>query len=285
MSYGIIRVQKFKASAVSAIQFHNLREKESRTNPDIDKTRSGENIALTRCSDFRRAVRERLETLKSSRAVRKDAVVMVEVLVTSGPEFFQNMPKDKQREYFRQSLNFIADRYGKENILSAVVHMDERTPHMHVDLTPIRDGRLSAKAIFTRSELGQLQTDFHTAVGKKWNLQRGESREEKRHHLSTEEYKLRARREDLEKAALELRPERLKVIQPEDVKPKRVEKKLFGILPMEENEHGLAVRLNAEFIKPAQEKLDVLHITRRRLEELEEKYRDQAAELKKLRVM
>ena len=186
MSYAIVRVQKFKATAVKAIQFHNLREKDSRTNPDIDKSRTKENYVLVECPDFRKAIAERLETLQTSRAVRKDAVVMAQVLVTSGPEFFQDMPRDKQQKFFQNSLDFLADRYGKENILSAVVHMDERTPHMHVDLTPIRDGRLTAKTIFTRGELGQLQTDFAREVGQAWGLQRGESREEKRRHLSTE---------------------------------------------------------------------------------------------------
>ena len=207
MSYAIVRVQKFKATAVKAIQFHNLREKDSRTNPDIDKSRTKENYVLVECPDFRKAIAERLETLQTSRAVRKDAVVMAQVLVTSGPEFFQDMPRDKQQKFFQNSLDFLADRYGKENILSAVVHMDERTPHMHVDLTPIRDGRLTAKTIFTRGELGQLQTDFAREVGQAWGLQRGESREEKRRHLSTEEYKIHARREELERQARELNPE------------------------------------------------------------------------------
>lgn len=64
------------------------------------------------------------------------------------------MPQEKQQAFFRQSLDFIANRYGKENILSAVIHMDEKTPHMHVDLTPIRDGRLTAKAILRGQNWG-----------------------------------------------------------------------------------------------------------------------------------
>lgn len=208
MSYGIIRVQKFKASAVKGIQIHNRREKESRTNPDIDKDRSQDNLALVDCPDFKQAIQQRLDTLSSSKAVRKDAVVMAQVLVTSGPEYFENMPKEKQRAFFEQSLDFIAARYGRENILSAVVHLDERTPHMHVDLTPIRDGRLTAKTIFTQQEFSSLHTDFHRAVGASWGLLRGETKEAKQYHLDTASYKYKAKldamKEELELTRAEL---------------------------------------------------------------------------------
>lgn len=240
MSYAIVRVQKFKATAVKGIQIHNHREKDSRTNPDIDKSRTKENYALVECPDFRKAIAERFETLQTNRAVRKDAVVMAQILVTSGPEFFQDMPKDEQQKFFQNSLDFLADRYGKENILSAVVHMDERTPHMHVDLTPIRDGRLTAKTIFTRGELGQLQTDFVREVGQAWGLRRGESREEKRRHLSTEEYKIHARREELERQAKELRPE-VPEIRPDEVMPRKL-----GLFQKESPEQ-VAERLNQKF--------------------------------------
>lgn len=236
MSYAIVRVQKFKASAVRGIQFHNRREKDSRTNPDIDKSRTPQNVALIDCPDYRAAIADRLSTLKTSRAVRKDAVVMAQVLVTSGPEFFKDMPLEKQQAFFRQSLDFIADRYGKDNILSAVIHMDEKTPHMHVDLTPIRDGRLTAKTIFTRAELGNLQTDFARDVGQQYGLKRGESREEKQRHLSTAEFKLKARRDELERNAAKLQPAPL--LKADDVVPQKV-----GLLKKEEPA-AVAARLN-----------------------------------------
>lgn len=275
MSYAIVRVQKFKATAVKAIQFHNHREKDSRTNPDIDKSRTKENYALVECPDFRKAIAERLETLQTSRAVRKDAVVMAQVLVTSGPEFFQNMPRDKQQKFFQNSLDFLADRYGKENILSAVVHMDERTPHMHVDLTPIRDGRLTAKTIFTRGELSQLQTDFAREVGHAWGLQRGESREEKRRHLSTEEYKIHARREELERQARELRPE-VPEIRPDEVTPQKL-----GLF-QKENPQQVAERLNQKF-QPLKETVSQLRTLQGKVRTLEKEIEAARPELERLK--
>jgi hypothetical protein len=275
MSYAIVRVQKFKATAVKAIQFHNLREKDSRTNPDIDKSRTKENYVLVECPDFRKAIAERLETLQTSRAVRKDAVVMAQVLVTSGPEFFQDMPRDKQQKFFQNSLDFLADRYGKENILSAVVHMDERTPHMHVDLTPIRDGRLTAKTIFTRGELGQLQTDFAREVGQAWGLQRGESREEKRRHLSTEEYKIHARREELERQARELNPE-VPEIRPDEVTPQKL-----GLF-QKERPLQVAERLNQKF-QPLKDTVAQLRTLQGKVRTLEKEVEAARPELERLK--
>lgn len=247
MSYGIIRVQKFQAPAVKPIQFHNYREKESRTNPDIDKTKTSQNIVLVECSDYRKAIAERLSKLETSRAVRKDAVVMAQVLVTSGPEFFKNMSLELQKEFFCRSLDFISNRYGKENILSAVIHMDERTPHMHVDLTPIKNGRLTAKTIFTRSELSNLQTDFANDVGYEYGLKRGENRKEKRYHLSTEEYKLKAKEKELIKNTELISSYKIKFpsIEPDELN-QRVINKTFLFTYTETNEM-VAKRLNEKF--------------------------------------
>lgn len=258
MSYGIIRVQKFQAPAVKAIQFHNYREKESRTNPDIDKTKTSQNIVLVECPDYRAAIAERLSKLETSRAVRKDAVVMAQILVTSGPEFFKDMPLEMQKDFFRHSLDFISKRYGKENILSAVVHIDERTPHMHVDLTPIKNGRLTAKTIFTRSELGNLQTDFANEVGHEWKLQRGENKKEKRYHLSTEEYKLKEKEKELIKQTELISSLTIKVpsIQKEELAP-RILNKTFLYTYTETNDM-IVERLNKKF----EEYKDIINITK-----------------------
>lgn len=208
MSYGIVRIQKFKREAVKGIELHDQRAKEvSHTNPDIDHSKSDQNYALAgNDADYLREVAERINKL-SGKAVRKDAVVMCQALITSDSTFFQKLSQEQQREFFKQSLNFIRSRYGEENILSATVHMDERTPHMHVNFTPICNGKLSAFKIFTRQELRDLHTDFYNSVGKIWDLERGESGENKKFHLSVADYKretLRSVKAELEKTKEEL---------------------------------------------------------------------------------
>lgn len=238
MSYAIIRIQKFKRGAVKGIELHDQRAKDvSHTNPDIDRTKSGQNYTLTGShADYLREVDERLGKL-SGKAVRKDAVVMCQALITSDAAFFQTLSQEQQRDFFSRSLDFIRRRYGEENVLSATIHMDERTPHMHVNFTPIRDGKLSAFSIFTRQELAKLQTDFSTQVGQRFGLQRGESRALKRKHLDVADYK-RLTHEGLDRLA----------IAPEELIPKVLKKGLLSKIV--ESETMIAGRLNQKYIWP-----------------------------------
>lgn len=228
MSYGIVRVQKLKSSAVRGIQSHDHRERESLTNPDIDQAKKVDNYALVDSPSFNAAIQERLEPVRanSTKALRKDAVVMCQLMVTSDQDFFKSLTPEREKEFFRQSLAFIQKRYGKENVLSATVHKDEKTPHMHVNLTPIRSGRLIASEIFTREELGKLHTDFHNSVGKEWGLERGETREDKRRHLSVGDYKretAKAIQTELEKVQAELAQTKKELDQAKAIAAKELE--------------------------------------------------------------
>ncbi|WP_105243605.1 MobV family relaxase [Streptococcus suis] len=128
---------------------------------------------------------------------RKDSVMMVETLITASPEFMNQLPPEEQKAYFQTALDFISERVGKQNILSAVVHMDERTPHMHLCFVPITpDNKLSAKAILgNQKSLSEWQTAYHERMSSRWNqLERGQSSmETKRKHVPTWLYKLGGR--------------------------------------------------------------------------------------------
>ena len=210
MSYGIIRVQKMTVGSVRGIQIHDEREKEhSNTNPDIDYSKTYLNYSLrsrdNESMSYYNTVKTRIQELNLPKAVRKDAIVMCQCLVTSDRGFFEELQgkmdaarsdsseerKDYARQYFERAFEFIKNKYGVKNIVSATVHMDEATPHMHVNFVPVTsDGRLCAKDLFKKQDLFRLHDEFYEQVGKLWGLQRGETREEKRHHLTTEQYKL-----------------------------------------------------------------------------------------------
>lgn len=179
--------------SVKGIEIHDRREKEgvSHTNSDIDWSRSAQNYDLcpVQNESFLRAVRDRIGELQLPRAVRKDAVVMAQVLVTSDSDFFRGLSPEETRGFFEEAYRFLEDRYGKENVVSATVHMDEQTPHMHFNFVPVtEDGRLSAKTVLTRQNLIEQQTAFHEQVGASYGLQRGVPGGKKR-HLETQEYK------------------------------------------------------------------------------------------------
>lgn len=192
MSYGVVRVQKFHAGSVKGIQIHDRREKDgiSHTNKDIDWSRTQLNYDLhtAQNKNFSKAIKDRIISLSMKRAVRKDAVVMAQVLVTSDHTFFKGLTENEQKQFFQDSYEFLKERYGKENVISATVHLDETTPHMHFNFVPVTDGRLSAKAVLTKQSLIDQQTKFYEKVGKKYGLQRGE-RGGRTKHLETAEFK------------------------------------------------------------------------------------------------
>lgn len=190
MGYAVVHMMKIKSGAVGGIQSHNNREHEPKTNPDVDMSRSEDNYDLISCDNYKRSIKEKLSNLvESSRAVRKDAVVVCNFIVTSDNETMNALGADRQREFFQDSVKWFSDRYGADRVLNATVHMDETTPHLHIGVMPItRDGRLSAKAIFTKTEMKAIQTEFARDVGEKYGLERGVEGSE-RTHLSEARFK------------------------------------------------------------------------------------------------
>lgn len=197
VGYAVVHMMKIKSGAVGGIQSHNNREHEPKTNPDIDMSRSEDNYDLIPCDNYKRSIKEKLSNLvESGRAVRKDAVVVCNFIVTSDNETMDALGADRQRELFQDSVKWFSDRYGADRVLNATVHMDETTPHLHIGVMPItQDGRLSAKAIFTKTEMKAIQTEFARDVGEKYGLERGVEGSE-RTHLSEARFK--------EKKALEM---------------------------------------------------------------------------------
>jgi len=208
MSFSICRIAKVKAGGVTGIQIHDRREKESvsHTNKDIDWSKTHENVdLLNQQARFRTVISNRIAELNLPKALRKDATVMTQCLVTSDSVFFEEMSRAEQTDYFRKSLDFIEKRYGKENMVSATIHYDEKTPHMHVNFVPVTtDGRLSARDLFSPAKLRKLQDDYNrTCRENGYDLQRGELHSQKE-HLSVEEYKVSTRYDELKAKQVEL---------------------------------------------------------------------------------
>lgn len=208
-NYGIIRMQKFKIADAQGIQKHNQRQGKSKSNPDIDYEKSDQNYDLLNNENlkYETEIKERISE-RVKRKPRANSVVLSEFMVTASPEFMNSLSEDEQKKYFEQSLGFIRERYGNENTLYAVVHNDEKTPHMHVGVIPItEDDRLSAKDIFTKVELQKLQNDFPEFMKQKgFEVERGKSSDRK--HLSPQEYK---EKQDLEKEVQQIQKQKEKM--------------------------------------------------------------------------
>ena len=176
--YGILRFKKYKGPAISPIEAHNERTKEQyASNPDIDTDRSRYNLHLVQPQGRYREEADRMIAAAHCR-VRKDSVRVVEALVTASPEFFKDKTNREIRAYFAYALKFLEGRQRPDTFLSAVVHMDEKTPHLHLCFVPLTpDGRLSAKEIIgNRKNLVKWQDEFWQHMVKRYpELERGES--------------------------------------------------------------------------------------------------------------
>lgn len=183
-------MEKYKRQEVSPVEQENERDETYQaSNPQIDSSRTYLNYHIIYpMKRYMEIINERLSVLELKRKIRSDAILMNSFIVTSDGEFFKGLPLWEQREFFRDCAEFFSDKYGEENMISAVVHMDETTPHMHLNFIPINQERLSSKSLFDRQKLAQLQTELHESIGKKWGLQRGNEGSQAK-HLSTAEFK------------------------------------------------------------------------------------------------
>ena len=179
--YAILRFAKYKGPEIGHIEAHNERTKEKyASNPDVDTGRSHLNFHLINPGRKYRAEAEKQIAAARCRT-RSDSVRVVEALITASPEFFKGKKESEVKAYFTEALDFIQKYQSKDTIISAVVHMDERTPHMHLCFVPLtEDKRLSAKDIVgNKKKLTWWQDEFwkHMA-GKYPDLERGESASE-----------------------------------------------------------------------------------------------------------
>ena len=183
-------MEKYHKQDVAPIEKENERDENYKSdNPQIDSERTRNNYRFTPYfgKTYTEFINGRIKAL--GLFPRKDAVVMNSFVLGSDKTFFDGLAKVEQYNFFSDCYKFFAERYGEENIIAAVVHNDETTPHLHFNLMPVtKDGRLCSKQLFDKPQLQQLQTDFYEAVGKRWGLQRGKEGSQKK-HLSTAEFK------------------------------------------------------------------------------------------------
>ncbi|KUH57599.1 hypothetical protein AUL39_10700 [Tractidigestivibacter scatoligenes] len=160
----------YKRSGAAPMLAHYERRAElergySREN--IDASRTAENYAIGADSPqaLAAALRSRVDAAiaaheaDSGKAIRRDANVLSDWVVTLP----KDCPRQDARRFFEVAVDFCRERYGAENVLGGFVHMDEATPHAHIPIVPVRDGRLRAARVFTRSDLQRFHKDLGRA--------------------------------------------------------------------------------------------------------------------------
>ena len=178
MASVILRFSKQKGNPATKIEAHHERTKEEyKSNPDIDTSKSKNNIHLIAPQmRYKAEVDKRIK--ESGCRVRKDSTRFVDTLITASPEFFWNMTHEKMVEYFQRAVDFMKLKIRPDMIFSAVVHLDEKTPHLHLCFVPLtEDNRLTAKEILgNRAKLSKWQDEFHEFMAKFYpDIERGTS--------------------------------------------------------------------------------------------------------------
>jgi len=216
MSYAIIRNIKHKKANLQSITRHNERLNKEYGNKDIDKTRTVNNyhLRVPEESNYEKEffrLRE-INNLKGNLRLtgKKQSNVACEFLIASDSEYFKNIGEAETNRYFKTAYDFACNKVGEKNIISAVVHMDEATPHMHLTYIPVVKGQKKGQEIekINCSEFwkgfnsyGVLQDEYHAYMVKNgFRLERGVKnveRDEKREHLEVEKYKIRTLQEEL----------------------------------------------------------------------------------------
>lgn len=195
MSTLVLHMDKFKKEAVRGIQSHNRRERESHSNSDIDYARSSQNCEFCAIfsDNYLQSIQNRIDDLLLVKSVRKDAVHMCGIVISSDKAFFDKLNADETRRFFEAAAKYLTEFVGKENVISAMVHMDEKTPHMHFLHVPItKDGRLCAKDIYTKAALKKLQDEMPVFLQKQgFKIERGVEQKQgaAKKHLDTKEFK------------------------------------------------------------------------------------------------
>ncbi|MDU1162938.1 MAG: MobV family relaxase [Clostridioides difficile] len=144
--HAILRFEKHKGNPARPLEAHHERQKEQyASNPDIDTSRSKYNFHIVKPEGrYYHFIQSRIE--QAGCRTRKDSTRFVDTLITASPEFFKEKSPKEIQAFFQRAADFLIGRVGRENIVSAVVHMDEKTPHLHLTFVPLtKDNRLCAR--------------------------------------------------------------------------------------------------------------------------------------------
>lgn len=210
---GVMRVEKRKINAVSGLEAEANRNKKDQgrfPNSDIDWQKTSENLHLVQTEGWREEIKRQVKD--TGVKVRSDSITLLDGLYTASPEFFEGKSQDEILKYFDQCLDFHIKHYCKgddKRLINAVIHLDEKTPHLQVASIPIiydkekEKYRLTAKEIMGNRKAYQGRQDaFYNEVTKSWGLERGDVTKDPtraKEHLHKRQWELEKAEKELQK--------------------------------------------------------------------------------------
>lgn len=174
MGSQILRVATYKMGGINFIGKEEYRQDYIHKNGDIDKERSHLNITIGNSEKtLYRAWKQRLDKLGIEIPSRKSQNAMEQLLITASPDFFKGLGWDVEaakgwnredipleiKQYFNDTLGFVKEYIGRDNIISATIHFDETSPHLHIDYIPIISGKQKRKDVYQKDADGKCIRD------------------------------------------------------------------------------------------------------------------------------
>ena len=175
--------QQYKRSSARNVIAEATRELKSYKN-DVDRSRSHLNYNLIEGSDTRAQIMQKIDDRvrdvmgTNIRKQTKKNMKPLGTWIVTLPRELNGLNDDEKRDFFETTLDFLGDRYGKENIVYANVHNDESQPHMHIGIVPVCTSRktgketVSAASMFTKKDLINFHKDLDKVMEKKYGQAR-----------------------------------------------------------------------------------------------------------------
>lgn len=240
MSYAIVRNEKLTRAEINGKGSHNDRKAKNHTNKDIDSTRTHLNYyikknELTYTKEFDKYLKDN----NVQGHLRSNSIIMCQMVFTSDQTFFDKIGEKETKRYFDECYRFICNykNLGEKNIISAVVHLDEGAPHLHLMFVPVvhtkdKDGnnidKICSRDFWKgRDSYRKLQDAYFKHIQSKgFYLERGMFVEDtNRKHYTVEEYKKITNYENTKKILNEIKLELPDTPDITDIKVNRLSKK------------------------------------------------------------
>lgn len=293
----VMNIQKRKRNDITGIQKEATRtatDYNNRVQPGMNIF----NVNLIQSNNWMQDIQAEID--RAGAKTRSNSVVALDAIYTASGEFFKGKSNEENDQFFRNCLQFHQRKFG--HVISAVIHYDETTPHLHILSVPLtQDGRLSAREIVgNRANLSRMQTEFFEQIGKEYGLERGIQMDgqEKKRRITAQEHKLREVTAEKQKQLEELEAikhskqsareratraqERAKEQQAENNRLKTVESKIRSDMERQQTIARQLTELNQKArqeLKQVKEKLEVYKpylskVEERELEQREREWND-----------
>ena len=195
MAYAILRTTKIKSHAEVAGSISHAERTRETKNADPEKLQ--DNVTYVKFDEDRfyndveanRTVKPPVDPKNLTvEELRNSNVIAIEILLTASPEYFENKTREDVLKWADDNIKFAGQKFGEDNIRNAILHLDEKTPHVTLMVIPLKEHGLSCKSwLGKKSDMRRMQTEYAKAM-EPYGLKRGEKGSIAEHQTIQEYY-------------------------------------------------------------------------------------------------